>query len=67
MDRYVLIERGASGLPRIHGPFDARDEAERAKGAWAWSRWTTSIEVGVLGNPEHAAYAGMGGRGWDAQ
>lgn len=63
-DKYVVIERGATGLPCVHGPFDTREEADKSARDWSYSRWTTDVEVAVLGNPEHAAYASMPGGGF---
>lgn len=64
-DLYVVIEYGASGRPRIHGPFDTLNEAEHVKRTWSWSRWTNKLEIAVLGNPKNAAYSSMKGRGFN--
>lgn len=64
MNQYVMIERGATGLPRVYGPFDSEREAKDAADNWQFSRWTTSVEVGHLGHPENAAYGTMPGRSW---
>lgn len=62
--QYVVIEHGATGLPRVYGPFDTTEEALDAVENWSWSRWTTNVEIGHLGHPEHAAYGSMPGRSW---
>lgn len=64
MDKYVVIEHGATGLPRVYGPFSTKEDAQEAVDNWQFSRWTTGVEVGHLGHPENAAYGTMPGRTW---